>query len=854
MLYSQGRSTPQDATEEWTLESRFIYLFADTSRCGCNPSQLCAQRLDAVWAAAYARLSSRHAAVVDDMLRCSPATHAFFVATAAVERLASRVVADGDDAAVAEAAARSRSVVPRLLESLLVEPRWWHDSSLLWSLICPPITESQLASHEVEQRAARFAGAETLFEAQRARNRAVDEAACAAMGAWPLAWPAACGASPGLDAVSAHAFTRLLVWCVLSPPATTLNLTFVSLTRVSAWVLLSRLQRTLFEPEDGPMAPPQSADDSTALKDVFAFACFAAATSPLLLGVALDLRRHVSPGCEAAAGDGGGGGDAEDVPGAAFSALLIRALSLSRCSDGPIKAWASGMSRRPLPLGGVASCVRRVVKAAPMLCRATAPRLNAWAAAVVAHLDDAVAFATIARWRCTDTSDEVMGAAHALKLVKSLALYPGLRGGEVVLGPEQVAARGDAIAALIRAGAESSVLAAVDAPWCAACRGRLCVVLLKASHIMNTIPLVLPPRLAARAVYTLRLLLIYIDRFDASPPKIASVLPALLFATRYPGDSVFEPSRDPLFDAPSWQAHLLFDAIGLQLCCAALVDPRTPLAQLPLLLQPGGCVFAANQALRIMDMCLRHPKCWGTLCDPPAQSRCPAALSALALCHACVCAGNAAGSLQALRLLSGPGRRVEMCVAAGLGGFAAGDTERRCAPRAARRGRCGRVTMRARGFRKATAQRRPRDRRRSGATPRAGCCPPAAAAPALLARCGCCWLWRSTHAGGGGAARRHPDRTQRRGAQRRGRRIAICATPVAGDAVCARAGFFGRLLSLWAVGLFPRARLCACSSRSRRRRARRGAPAVFALAQRRSVQRAHAAPPHGGALLAFRAV
>ena len=124
--------------------------------------------------------------------------------------------------------------------------------------------------------------------------------------------------------------------------------------------------------------PPRAANDSefsSALKDGFALACFAAATSPRLLGVALDLKRHAPPGCEAAAGGGGGGAGAEGARGAAFSALLIRALSLSRCTDGPIAAWASGM--QPVPLGGVASCVRRVVKAAPMLCRATLLRLDA---------------------------------------------------------------------------------------------------------------------------------------------------------------------------------------------------------------------------------------------------------------------------------------------------------------------------------------------------------------------------------------------------------------------------------------------------------------------------------------------
>ena len=177
------------------------------------------------------------------------------------------------------------------------------------------------------------------------------------------------------------------------------------------------------------------------------------------------------------------------------------------------------------------------------------------------------------------------------------------------------------------------------------------------------------------------MLLFYIDQFDAIErfvPHCASVLPALLFATHYSGDVVSPPSRVPLLvDAPSWQAHLLFDAISPQLCCAALVDPRTPLAQLPTLLDSES-LFAANQALRIADTCLHHDACWALLCDPPAQSRCPAALSALALAHACGCVGDTASSLKALRLLAGPGKCVEMCVAAGLGGCAPADAERRC--------------------------------------------------------------------------------------------------------------------------------------------------------------------------------
>ena len=427
-------------------------------------------------------------------------------------------------------------------------------------------------------------------------------------------------------------------------------------------------------------SPPRAENDSefsSALKTGFALACFAAARSQRLLDVALDLKRHAPPGCEAAAGDGGG--DGADGRGAAFSALLIRALSLSRGFDGPIKAWVTACND-PLPFGGVASCVRLVIKAAPELCRATSLRLDAWAAAAVAHLDYAVAFAITTGIRATPASEEVLGAAHALKLVKSLALYPGLRGGEVVFGPEQVAARGDAIAALIRAGVESSLLAAVDAPWCVATKlGWLCFLLFKVSRIISTLSLVRPSRLAARAIYTLRMILFYrvSEAGEWLTPKIASVLPALLFATRYAGDVVFEPSRVPA-DAPSWPALLLSDAIGPQLCCAALVDPRTPLAQLPMLLQRGGCLFGADQALRIADTCLRHPMCWAALCDPPAQSRCPAALSNLALAHACGWAGNTAGSLRALRLLAGPGRRVELCVAAGLGGCSTADTERRC--------------------------------------------------------------------------------------------------------------------------------------------------------------------------------
>ena len=212
------------------LGYRFLYLFADVhTGCGCDASQLCAQRLDAVWAAAYARLCSAHAAVVNEMLRCSPGTCAFGVAASAVARLARRAVADGDGSAVAQAAALSRSVVPRLFETLVAEPRWWQDSSLLWTLICPPVTESQRASHNAERQASLLeaqrlgaAGAEAEFEARRARVPAAEGAARSAKVEWPPVWPAACGASPGLDAVSAHAFTRLLVWCVRSTPVSSI--------------------------------------------------------------------------------------------------------------------------------------------------------------------------------------------------------------------------------------------------------------------------------------------------------------------------------------------------------------------------------------------------------------------------------------------------------------------------------------------------------------------------------------------------------------------------------------------------------------------------------------------------------
>jgi hypothetical protein len=134
------------------------------------------------------------------------------------------------------------------------------------------------------------------------------------------------------------------------------------------------------------------------------------------------------------------------------------------------------------------------------------------------------------------------------------------------------------------------------------------------------------------------------------------------------------PARDVVTHGLSWCAWLLRslaatspDAGMSPLLSAALLDATQPLVHLPALLARGGRMHTL--AVSFIHAAGHRPPFWSLLAAPPPARAVPAALAALALAEAS--AAPPGHDRRFLRLLAeGDGKRIAMCVQAGLSAFA----------------------------------------------------------------------------------------------------------------------------------------------------------------------------------------